>query len=584
MGDRIVFASEAEMPYLTMSLGTTLYNKTGTWRYVRPVYHDKTPPCNHACPAGEKIQGYLDLVKDERYAAAWALLREDNPFPAVCGRVCYHPCEQSCNRAQFDTALGIHNVERFLGDYGLEMVASGALVPATKKLSAPKVAVIGAGPAGLSCAYHLARRGHGVTVFEALPVAGGMLAVGIPNYRLPKVVLQAEISLIEALGVEIKRNTRVGVDVTLDQLHWAEAIFVAIGAHRSIRLGTPGDEAQGVVHGLDFLRQLALGEKPALHGRVIVVGGGNTAVDCARSARRLGAQVTIAYRRTRAEMPAIDEEIDDALAEGVDILYLTAPSRVIVEHSRVTGLQCQKMRLGEPDASGRRQPIPIEGSDFVLEANHVIAAIGQESALSALFLPESVYTSHRGIIVDKMGETTGAGIFAGGDVAAGVAQRVVDAIGSGKRAALAIDRYLRQEAEPVEAEPEIASFEMLNLDYFAHAERVAMPQLPMAQRLAGFGEAPILTGNEMYRGEVNLGYTAAQAMTEAERCFSCGVCNRCDNCYLFCPDVAVHRLPSDGYEFDYDYCKGCGICAEECPRYAIDIEEEFGRGRELGRG
>jgi len=565
MGDRIIFASEAEMPYLTMSLGTTLYNKTGTWRYVRPVYHDKTPPCNHACPAGEKIQGYLDLVKEERYAAAWALLREDNPFPAVCGRVCYHPCEQSCNRIQFDTALGIHNVERFLGDYGLEMVASGALVPPAPKLSAPKVAVIGAGPAGLSCAYHLARRGHGVTVFEALPVAGGMLAVGIPNYRLPKVVLQAEISLIEALGVEIKRNTRVGVDVTLDQLRWAEAIFVAIGAHRSLGLGVPGDGAPGVVHGLDFLRQLALGEKPALHGRVIVVGGGNTAMDCARSARRLGAPVTIAYRRTRAEMPAIDEEIDDALAEGVEILYLTAPRRVIVEHDRVAGLQCQKMRLGEPDASGRRQPIPIEGSEFVLEAKHVIAAIGQESALSVLFLPESVQASKVGIIVDKKGETTRAGIFAGGDVAAGVAQRVVDAIGSGKRAAMAIDRYLRQAEAPVEAEPELASFETLNLDYFAPAERVAMPQLPMAQRVAGFGE-------------VNLGYTTAQAVTEAERCFSCGVCNHCDNCYLFCPDVAVHRLATNGYEFDYDYCKGCGICAEECPRNAIDIAEELGKG------
>jgi 2-oxoacid:acceptor oxidoreductase delta subunit (pyruvate/2-ketoisovalerate family) len=563
MGDRIIFASEAEMPYLTMSLGTTLYNKTGTWRYVRPVYHDKTPPCNNSCPAGEKIQGYLDLVKEERYAAAWALLREDNPFPAVCGRVCYHPCEQSCNRGQFDTALGIHNVERFLGDYGLEMVASGALVPPAKKLSAPTVAVIGAGPAGLSCAYHLARRGHGVTVFEALPVAGGMLAVGIPNYRLPKVVLQAEISLIEALGVEIKRHTRVGVDVTLDQLRWAEAIFVAIGAHRSLRLSIPEEEAQGVIHGTDFLRQLALGEKPALHGRVIVVGGGNTAMDCARSARRLGAPVTIAYRRTRAEMPAIDEEIDDALAEGVEILYLTAPRRVIVEHDRVAGLQCQKMRLGEPDASGRRQPIPIEGSEFVLEARHVIAAIGQESDLS--FLPEGVRATSRGIVVDGTGETTRAGVFAGGDVAAGVAQRVVDAIGSGKRAALAIDRYLRHQEAPLEAEPALASFEMLNLDYFAPAERVAMPQLPMAQRVAGFGE-------------VNLGYTTAQAVTEAERCFSCGVCNHCDNCYLFCPDVAVHKLAADGYEFDYDYCKGCGICAEECPRNAIDIEEELGRG------
>jgi len=551
----ITFHTEAEMPPLAMSLADTLYNKTGSWRYMRPVYEDKTPPCNHACPAGEKVQGYLALVLAGDFEGAWRLLVEDNPFPSVCGRVCYHPCEEECNRGRFDQPLGIHHVERFLGDYAAEQ---GLKLPAPSERRPEKVAVVGAGPAGLSCAYQLARRGYAVTVFEALSEPGGMLRVGIPAYRLPKDVLKREIAAIEALGVEIRTGMRLGANLSWDELAAYDAVFLATGAHRSRRLGVPGEEATGVLHGVDFLREVNLGRKVALGKRVAVIGGGNTALDAARVALRLGASPFILYRRGREEMPATDEEVEEALAEGIEIRFLIAPVEVLTRDGRVRGLRCVQMQLGEPDASGRRRPIPIPGSEFEMEVDTVIAAIGQEAELG--FLPPDVAVEKGAIRVDEHGATSRAGLFAGGDATTGPGGMVVRAIGAGKRAALAIDCYLRGEEMPLPEEGHVVTFEELNTAYFEPAERVTVLQLAPQERVRSFAE-------------VNGGYDADMALAEAARCFSCGVCNRCDNCWLFCPDVAV-ILKDDGYEFNYDYCKGCGVCVSECPRNAISLKEE----------
>lgn len=588
MTEEIVFKTEADMPYLPMSLGTTLVNKTGSWRYIRPLYVDKTPPCNNNCPAGEDIVGYLALIKEGKYKEAWELIKQENPFPGVCGRVCPHPCESECNREKLGGAIAIHTLERFLADYAASQRLS---VQASQRYDA-KVAVIGSGPAGLSCAYHLARRGYPVTVFEALPVAGGMMRVGIPEYRLPRQVLDREIADMEALGVEIKTGMRLGDNLRMSDLDDYDAVFIAMGLQKSDMLNIPGEDVEGVIPGLEFLQRVNLGEKVRVGPRVAVIGGGNTAMDAARSALRLGSEVTILYRRSRAEMPAIAEEIEEALAEGVEIHYLTAPVELLTENGRIKSMRCVKMELGAPDESGRRRPMPIAGSEYNIEVDTVIPALGQEADFS--FLEAGGWRSEVGswrleveqgrIVIDEAGLTTRESVFAGGDVATPFGT-VTHAVGSGKRAALAIDRYLRGEdlsgfppidqavhAVPKDIDPTIVRFENLNLAYFEEMERAEQLQKSVEERLSGFEE-------------VNLGFSEEEAQAEAERCFSCGTCNLCDTCLTFCPDVAIARLPftppaqrgglGGGYEVNYDYCKGCGICAEECPRHAISIEEEI---------
>ena len=579
MPEEIVFKTEADMPYLPMTLGTTLVNKTGSWRYIRPLYVDKTPPCNHNCPAGTDVVGYLALIREGKYQEAWELIKQENPFPGVCGRVCPHPCESECNRGELGGAIAIHTLERFLADYA----ASQRLSVSASQRHDARVAVIGSGPAGLSCAYHLARLGYPVTVFEALPVAGGMMRMGIPEYRLPRQVLDREIADIEALGVEIKTNMRLGDNLKLSDLEDYQAIFIGVGLQKSRKLNIPGEDAEGVMHGLEFLKKVNLGEEVRVGPRVAVIGGGNTAMDAARTALRLGSEVTILYRRSRAEMPAIAEEIEEALAEGISIRYLAAPTRILTEDGRVSKLECIEMRLGEPDESGRRRPIPIEGSEFTIEVDTIIPAVAQEADLSflevgswgpALSLAEGLEVERGRIVIDEAGLTTGEGVFAGGDVATPFGT-VAHAVGSGKRAALAIDRCLRGEelagfppigeavhAVPRDVDPTVVRFEDLNLAYFEELERTEQPQRPVEERVRGFEE-------------VNLGFSEEEAQTEAERCFSCGTCNLCDTCLIFCPDVAITRVDHRGYEINYDYCKGCGVCAEECPRNAISIEEEI---------
>ncbi len=588
MSYEIVFNTEADMPLLPMSLGSTLYNKTGSWRYVRPIYRNKTSPCNYACPAGEDIVTYLAMVAEGQYEQARQTILRENPFPGVCGRVCAHPCESECNRAQLGGAIAIHTMERFLADLpGLP------ILPGLERQDVPdaRVAVIGSGPAGLSCAYQLARSGYKVTVFEALGAVGGMLRVGIPSYRLPRDVLDAEIEAVVSLGIEIRTGMRFGEDLGFEDLRDYHAIFLAVGQHRSLKLNVPGEDASGVEPGVEFLRRVNLGQETTVGPTVAVIGGGNTAMDAARSALRLGASnVAILYRRSRHEMPAIPEEVEETEQEGIRLEFLTAPVEVLAENGRVRGLRCVRMRLGAPDESGRRRPEVIAGSDYTVDVDMVIPALGQEADLS--FLGDRAQVERGRIAINEAGaisrspssaDRSPQGVFAGGDAATGFGT-VAHAIGSGKRAALAIDRYLRGQAlegfppltahlrvAPRDVDPTVVRFEDINLAYFTEEPRTMQRQRPAAERIRGFGE-------------VNLGYTEGEALQEAERCFSCGVCNQCDTCWLFCPDVCIHRLepvapsPAPGrqaYQVDYDYCKGCGVCAEECPREAIVMEEEL---------
>jgi len=533
---------------ITLDPGSSLANHTGTWRTLRPEYVDRLPPCNHACPAGENIQGWLFHAESGDYEEAWRVLTDDNPMPAVMGRVCYHPCETSCNRAQLDTAVGINSVERFLGD---EAIRRGWRFAVPESLSGKRVLVVGAGPSGLSAAYHLARLEHAVTIHEAGPVAGGMMRFGIPKYRLPRDVLECEIQRILKLGVVLRLNAKVSnILETLKQGRF-DAAFLAVGAHIARRAYIPAGSAAKVLDALSVLRSMEGEDKPLLGRRVVVYGGGNTAIDVARTAKRLGAdEAVIVYRRTREKMPAHDFEVEEALQEGVLIKWLST-----IRQAAEGSITVEKMAL---DASGFPQPT---GELETLAADSVVLALGQDVDLSLLEGVPGLEVKDGVVQVGPNMMTGHAGIFAGGDMVP--AERTVTvAIGHGKKAARHIDAWLKGGTYAKDRNHEAATFDKLNTWYYSDAPKSVRPVLDLVRRQSTFDE-------------VVKGLDESSAQYEARRCLSCGNCFECDNCYGVCPDNAVIKLgPGQRFRFNYDYCKGCGLCAAECPCGAIRMVPE----------
>jgi 2-oxoacid:acceptor oxidoreductase delta subunit (pyruvate/2-ketoisovalerate family) len=533
---------------ITLDPGSSLANHTGSWRTLRPVYLDRLPPCNHACPAGEDIQGWLSHAEAGDYEKAWRVLTIDNPLPAVMGRVCYHPCETSCNRAQLDSAVGINSIERFLGD---EAIRQGWQFPKSA-LNGKRILIIGAGPSGLSAAYHLARAGHQVEIQDAGPFAGGMMRFGIPKYRLPRETLDAEIQRILSLGVALKLNTKVADVLQAMQDGNFDAAFLAVGAHIGKRAYIPAGSSARILDAVSVLRSMEGEEKPMLGRRVVVYGGGNTALDVARTAKRLGAsEAIIVYRRYREKMPAHDFEVEEALQEGVLIKWLSTIKNMADEGT----LTVEKMEL---DDKGFPQPT---GEFETLEADSLVLALGQDVDLSLLDGVPGLTLKNGTVEVAPNMMTGYAGIFAGGDMVPSE-RTVTVAVGHGKKAARHIDAWLRGTTYDPPPKHELAEFDKLNTWYYADAPKTVRPILELARRTSTFDE-------------VVSGLDETNALFEARRCLSCGNCFECDNCYGVCPDNAVIKLgPGKRFEFNFDYCKGCGICVSECPCGAIKMVPE----------
>jgi NADPH-dependent glutamate synthase beta subunit-like oxidoreductase len=533
---------------ITLAPASSRSNHTGAWRTERPVYVDLLPPCNDACPAGENIQRWLYHAEERDYETAWRELMRDNPFPAIMGRVCYHPCQTACNRAVIDEAVGINSIERFLGD---EALRRGWTAELAAPASGHRVLVVGAGPAGLSAAYHLHRLGHEVTVRDAGERAGGMMRYGIPAYRLPRDVLDLEIARLVELGIALELGRRV------DDLESAmaeggfDAAFLGIGAQLGKRAYLPAGDSARILDALSVLHTVSDGGAPSLGRRVVVYGGGNTAMDVARTARRLGAtDALVVYRRTREKMPAADVEVEEALAEGVRIRWLST-----IAYAGGDAIRVERMHL---DEHGRPQPT---GEFEELPAESVVLAIGQDIDQTVVSHVDGVRVVDGIVQVGPDLMTGRAGVFAGGDVATND-RTVTSAVGQGKRAARQIDAWLRGEAyQPGERHP-LATADRLHPWYYSDAPATVRPQLSAARRVSTFDE-------------VVQGLDEETAVFEARRCLSCGNCFECDNCYGMCPDNAVIKLgPGLRFTVDLDYCKGCGICAAECPCGAIDMVPE----------
>ena len=529
---------------------------TGTWRNALPVHQKRVAPCYGACPVNQEIPVWNMQAKDGNYHEAWLTLVENNPFPAITGRVCHHPCESECNRSQYDGAVTINALEQFLGDLALEQ---GWALPEPEKVLEKKVAILGGGPAGLSCAYQLRRRGLQVDIYEANPELGGMLRYGIPWCRLPKEVLDGEIQRLLALGVEVNTGRKVKPEELSTLREEYAAIFLAIGAQQARRLPQfPQDD--GIFDGLSFLAAVNQGNSPVLGQQVTVIGGGSVAMDVARSVRRLGSQVKVLALEDNDHLLAQAEEVREALEEGIKILGGVMVQGV-TGNSRRFMLDCTQIVLDPAVSAGELRPVVIPGTGFMVETDNIIVAIGQDVELSGW--ENELHINNRLIDTDQNYATSYSGVFAGGD-AAGMDRFVSVAINHGKKAADEIVRSITGEPNSVEqAEPDIVKYEEINTFYFPPTSRSERKYRSAAERLKNIEESRI-------------GFNSEQTREQAERCFSCGNCVQCDNCFYFCPDTAIVKEPAleEHYRVLDQYCKGCGTCVKECPRGAVVLKEE----------
>lgn len=543
-----------------------------------PVYVRRMPPCKDACPSSEDIRGHLtalslsekfDRPLEESFDEGWRIITDKNPFPAIIGRICPHPCEDACNRRLRDWPVAIHNLERFIGDHGIGRGLK--LETLTGEVPAQRAAVVGAGPSGLSCAYQLARRGYPVTVFEASDKLGGMLRDGIPTYRLPRDVIDTEVGKVTGLGVTIRYGVRVGTDVTLEELRRDyDAIYVAVGAHQSLHMGIDGEDLPGVFPSLEFLKQVNRGDLTDAGRRVVVIGGGNAAIDAARVAVRLGAEVMIVYRRSRFEMPAIPGEIWEAEQEGVTFEFQSAPVEIVEAGEEAIGkaaaaagrpaltVKFIRTEPGPPDESGRHRPVAIEGSEFTLAADTIIAAVGQKHDPSGI---ESILDDKGRVQISSTLSTNEDGIFAGGDMLS--PHFATTAIGHGRKAARAIVEYLQGGVYRLPYQPKPVDASEILLDYYQVLLRNDEDTKAVAERTKDFRE-------------VNIPLSADKAVDESRRCMSCGRCFLCDRCRIYCPWEAISKDMSRPIGFnmftDYARCSGCSICAMTCPCRYIQMD------------
>jgi len=583
------FKSWRGLTPMNISVGTMLHNMTGTWRFIKPIYEDKVPACQSACPAGNDIEGWIRLIQQGEYEMAYWHLKREQPFPAILGRVCFEFCEGACNRAPFDDPVSIKELERFLGDH----VMPSTPYPHLQGDNGKTIAVVGSGPAGMSAAYYGRLLGFRVTIFEELPQMGGILRVGIPSYRLPREVVAADFEGLRKMGIELRPKTAVGKDIPFNDLcRDYDYVFLATGAHASRKLNVEGgDESHRIMSGLALLNRVALGEEVDLGNKVVVIGGGNTAIDVSRTAIRLGSHATVIYRRSETEMPAHPEEVGEAREEDVRFRFLATPERIEVnDDGTIRRLVCCEMELGPADHSGRRRPVKRHGALFDLEADSILAAIGEVPLFDYL---DNIVKTENGVIPVNEGlgvdvENDGkARIFAGGDII-NIPHTVAHAVASGKKAAIAIDcatkgvdfaEVLKEIAigdgpaisfskymgwKPVNPVREntrvVVDSEKIVYDYFDKA--------PQVEKKIQAGEVR-KNSFEAYSGT----FSEDEALHEAGRCMHCGRCTECDNCLIFCPDVSILVIDNGhfGYSIDYDYCKGCGICFTECPRCAMSM-------------
>jgi len=572
------FSSEFAIP---ISYGSSEVIETGKWGFEKPETAFMTAPCQETCPAGNAIPQFLYLAGEGRSKEALEAILKENPFPGVCGRVCFHPCENNCHRGQYDEVVSISAMERYIFDVTSNHHPD---IHPISNADSKQVAVVGSGPAGLSAAYFLRLLGYRVTLFEARKELGGVMRWGIPEYRLPKSILKEEIERILQLSIDVKTGEKVGKEIPFEELDRFNAVFLSSGTGLSLSLGIEGEDLKKVWRGGDILDRINSGDKPRIGKEIIVIGGGNTAMDVARSALRLGSRVIVAYRRTRAEMPAIEDEIREAEEEGVRFEFLLLPVKISVLKNRRIRVKFQRMRLRGWDQSNRHKAIPIKGEFLTLEADGLIKAVGEGVDLS--WIPETL-SKNSLINVNSSLTTSNPKIFAGGD-AIDQPRTIVTAIASGKKAAISIDLYLRgctsedvfskirvgnKGALSMEAYlsgrnggnwselKEVISYPQLNTLYFEHSKRVEMSKLNRNKALKGFSE-------------VNLGLTSDEAGISASRCFSCGTCNYCYNCYFFCPEGVVSLDPQHRIKtVDLEHCKGCGTCAKVCPRNVVLMKE-----------